>query len=275
MDTHKKAVKQPTITKSELDKIDRYKKERQTSSLYGPWVTVRQSNTHGQGQILTSHKAKHVVHLLSIGELHTFLKLEHDSLIEAIFEQFPLPINETMEIAKSLNILHPGNYTERNKHGNRIPAKTMTTDFIALIRSDEGTQVLSPYSFKYKSALSDDETSSRSVKRTKDKLKIEREYWRTQGAALRVVHEDFYCETQSYNFLFFRECFDYPEYIDQKSALYISALIGFKEQLKTEPKLTLKAHFEKVSEHAGIDTFHAQCVFQHAAYHKTLSLIHI
>ncbi|MFT7559256.1 MAG: hypothetical protein ACI93R_001161 [Flavobacteriales bacterium] len=68
--TARKTVKQPKILQSELNKIDKYFRKRKNTGAYAPWVTVGQSHTYGRGQILTCHKAKYEVHLLSECELY-------------------------------------------------------------------------------------------------------------------------------------------------------------------------------------------------------------
>lgn len=263
------AVKQPTITQSELNKIQNYQKKLK-SGKYSCWVTVRQSHTHGQGQILTSHKADNPVHLLSLGELNTFLKLEHDPTVIRIFAQFPLCIFSTMKIAQQLNIMHPGNYKERVKHDRKIPAKTMTTDLVVSKRNADGSEAIEPYCFKRKSAFDPAQKSASSISRTKAKLKIETEYWSNWSTGLRLVDESFYCEIESYNFSYLRECFDYPEYIDAASPLYISALLTFNKILTDKANLSLKECIECISIEIGIETFHAECVFKHIVYQGLL-----
>lgn len=267
-----KTVKQPIITQSELNKIKKYQIKIRKSGFYSPWVTVRQSHTHGQGQILTSHKADHPVHLLSMGELNSFLINEHNPSVTKIYGQFPLCIFETMKIAKNLNIVHPGNYKERAKHDGRIPAKTMTTDLVVLKRDSSGIDVIEPYSFKLKEALDESETSARSVRRTLNKLKIETEYWSTRSTGLRLIDESFYCMNEIYNLEYLRECFDHSEYIEPTSPLYISALITFKEVLSNEDKIPLKECIEKTATAIGIEPFHSECVFKHATYQGLLPI---
>ncbi|MFQ2920387.1 hypothetical protein ACK3YF_14290 [Aeromonas allosaccharophila] len=68
-----KMVKQPIITDAEIAKTERYNRDIQAWG-YRPWVTVRQSHTHGQGQIVYSHKTKREHHLLSRGERRPFFR---------------------------------------------------------------------------------------------------------------------------------------------------------------------------------------------------------
>lgn len=147
-----KTVQQPIVTDAEIAKTERYNRSIQARG-YRPWVTVRQSHTYGQGQIVYSHKTRREHHLLSRGERAPFFYFERDPTVIDILEQYPLPLHETLKIAASLHIVHPGNYINRVNYGGRIPAKTMTQDFVVLRQSDSGKARLTAYSFKYSDAL--------------------------------------------------------------------------------------------------------------------------
>ncbi|MFM5687777.1 TnsA endonuclease N-terminal domain-containing protein, partial [Aeromonas caviae] len=189
------------------------------ASGYRPWVTVRQSHTYGQGQIVYSHKTRREHHLLSRGERAPFFYFERDPTVIDILEQYPLPLHQTLEIAASLNVVHPGNYKERGNHGGRIPAKTMTQDFVIIRQTEAGKHILSPYSFKYSDALDPEITSPRVVNRTRAKEKIAIEYWRTQNIDHVLLTEKSFDKVHIYNLEFLRECFDTPEYIQVSEAI--------------------------------------------------------
>ena len=125
----KEKVQQPIITQKELNKVKRYLAKVKKEG-YRPWVTVRQSHTIGQGQIMMSHKTNRTHHFLSRGESKPFYHYEADALVNEIFEQYPLDINQTMKIAEELNIVHPASYEEAGEHGGSKPAKTMTLDYV-------------------------------------------------------------------------------------------------------------------------------------------------
>ena len=132
-----KTLKQPQILQSELNKISRYLKEVSKFG-YKPWVNVRQSHTYGQGHEIFCHKTQRTHCLLSRGERPIFFELERNPSVIELFEQYPLPISETMELAVELNILHPGAYKERHKNDGVIPAKTMSSDIVALKKLKNG-----------------------------------------------------------------------------------------------------------------------------------------
>ena len=112
-------VKQPFVSQTERNKIDNYHANVKKDG-YQPWKTVRQSHTHGQGQIIFSNLTNRAHHLFSRGELIPFYNLEADPTVIDILEQYPLPIDKTLNIARQLNVVHPGAYKERHKYNGKI-----------------------------------------------------------------------------------------------------------------------------------------------------------
>lgn len=258
------AIKQPIITQSEISKTKRYASKVEKNG-YRPWVTVRQSRTHGQGQIIDSYKTGRLHHLLSRGELRAFLHLERDKHVVDILEQYPLPITQTMELATQLNILHPGNYKERHKHDWRIPAKTMTTDFL-VIRKNGSKHEFQPYSFKYAASLDPNETSRAAVTRTLAKLELEKAFWQTRGLDLIIATERNFDKTVAYNLTYLRECFYYNHMLDVSEELNAVVVYQYKYFLQKYPESSLKTQSLRVTEELNISPFQALCLFQRAAY---------
>jgi hypothetical protein len=267
----KKTVKQPIITQSELTKSENYQKEVIKSG-YRPWVTVRASRTYGQGHIIHSARFGREHHLLSRGERLPFFFFERDLTVVDILEQFPLPIYETMEIAKQHNVVHPGAYKERKKHDNKIPAKTMTTDFLVIRKLATGEIVSQPYSFKYESALDIQQNDIRKYQRTRQKLRIEEVYWETQGKALRLITEMDFDKTEIYNLEFFREYLEYSDFtkVDKrfKSVVQLRLIKHFSES----PMATLKQHLVALANELNVNAFQVLCLFQQAVYEFDFNL---
>ncbi|HEH9398736.1 TPA: Tn7 transposase TnsA N-terminal domain-containing protein [Aeromonas sobria] len=258
-------VRQPIITDAEIAKTERYNRDIQARG-YRPWVTVRQSHTHGQGQIVFSHKTGREHHLLSRGERQPFFYFERDPTVIDILEQYPLPLHQTLEIAASLNIVHPGNYKERGHFGGRIPAKTMTQDFVVLRQSDSGKVRLTAYSYKYSEALDSAITSPRVVNRTRAKEKISLEYWRTQNIDHVLVTEKDFNATFIYNVEFLRECFDSKNLLQVSADFYDNVILQFKSHMMMAPLSTLRMLILLVAQEINIDEAHVVCLFQYAVY---------
>ncbi|RTE66115.1 transposase [Amphritea opalescens] len=266
-----KQVKQPVITDSELNKIKKYQRTVKKNG-FRPWVTVRQSHTYGQGQIIFSHKTGRLHHLLSRGERLPFFMFESDVTIVDILEQYPLPINETLDIARKLNIVHPGSYKERYKHDLKIPAKTMTTDLVIIRQLPDGRKILEPYSYKYQSALDSAVNGQRKVNRTQQKLDLEFAFWRTQGVECVLLTEHDFDRTEIYNLEFLRECYDHPEYLDMSNEKLLSIIDTFVKHFIGHSELTLYQHIQCVSEALAISKYQALSVFQKAVYERLINL---
>ncbi|VTX67395.1 Transposon Tn7 transposition protein TnsA [Acinetobacter junii] len=74
---------------------------------YKPWLTIRDVSSEGRSHRVFGHKSQRTHHLLSDLELSTFLLLEWHSTTIDIREQYPLDLEQTLEIAKTIRIPHP------------------------------------------------------------------------------------------------------------------------------------------------------------------------
>jgi len=267
-----KKLKQPSILKSEIEKIVRFQKGIKSDG-YRPWLTVRNSNTHGQGQIIHSHLTDREHHLLSRGELKAFLYLERQSSSFNILEQIPLDIYETMAIAIEMGIMHPGAHKERHKYDGVIPAKTMSTDFLHITKGRNGAITKKAYNFKYTSSLDKSEKSPQSIKRTEDKMKIEAEYWHRKGIDRALVTEKCYDDNVVYNLQFLRECFESPLEIQVSDDFYAIVVCRLRHHFRTQPQNTLADLIAQVSEDCNISALQALCLFQHATYRFMFPMI--
>ncbi|MFA0661419.1 TnsA endonuclease N-terminal domain-containing protein [Vibrio splendidus] len=267
-----KKVKQPEITERELNKIERHQKSISTDG-YKPYITVRQSNSVGLCNIIFSHKLNRNVHLLSLGELSLFLHLEHQNNVIEIYEQYPLPINQTLSCAEELNIYHPSRYKERDHQTKVIPANTMTTDMVAITRDiNSNTDKIQPYNYKPSKALSSKHESAQKVSRTRQKFQIERLYWEKQGLTLVQVTEQDLNPNKTYNLKWLRECFLSPLHLEVPQALYTSMVLTLIRSLKDKPTDTLKTQLTFVAETHNITLDQMFRLFQYACYNDDLAV---
>ena len=265
-----KILQQPQITQAEINSIERYHKDVSENG-YRPWKTVRQSNTHGQGQEIWSHVSDRGVHLYSRGERGLFVVIERLPNLIDIREQMPLPIDETLELAKELNILHPGAYAERQEHGGIIPAKTMTSDIVAIFQTPDGEITPKVFSFKYASSL-DGSKNTRSVNRTWDKLKLERSYWQRQNVDWVLVTDQCLDPDYIYNLEYLRQCFDFAEVLEDAKGFYFQFIRRFTDNLTESPQLTLMQLLEILAGEFDLPLYQSEAIFQHAAYKNDLKL---
>jgi peroxiredoxin len=114
---------------------------------YKPWITIRDVSSEGRSHRVFGHKCQRTHHLLSDLELSAFLLLEwHSSTID-IREQYPLNLEQTLEIAKTIGIPHP----RFGKH-----YQIMTSDFLV----DTNSSITPKFvvQVKYSNALNDPRT---------------------------------------------------------------------------------------------------------------------
>jgi hypothetical protein len=143
---------------------------------YRPWLVVQDFSSLGRVHRMMGWKHRRVYHLFSDLERNVFLHYLYPYSIIDIREQFPLlPVEETVEIAREIDVRHP--IDPRTKH-----PIVMTTDLLLTVQ-----QVLKntnhPRTVKYYKDLK--------KSRTSEKLEIERRYWASpsRNQILKIVTE--------------------------------------------------------------------------------------
>lgn len=147
---------------------------------YKPWITIRDVSSEGRSHRVFGHKSQRTHHLLSDLELSTFLLLEWHSTTIDIREQYPLDLEQTLEIAKTIGIPHP----RFGKH-----YQIMTSDF--LVDTHNSITPKFVVQVKYSNALNDP--------RTIEKIEIERQYWKQQNIPFYIFTEHQVPKTISQN----------------------------------------------------------------------------
>lgn len=93
---------------------------------YKPWLHIQDVASRGLSTRIKGMKTNRVHHLLSRLELYCFYNFDWSEQVIDIREQYPLDQEETLAIAKMLNIKHP-----------RVPRTrdwvVMTTDFLVTV----------------------------------------------------------------------------------------------------------------------------------------------
>lgn len=137
---------------------------------YQPWLTVRDLSSEGRSHRVLGTKTSRTHHLLSDLELAAFFLFDWHPDVTDIREQFPLRIEDTIDIALQAGIKHPE--VSGQKH-------VMSTDFLI----DTPSSDLQQYAIqiKYSNALSN--------LRTIEKLEIERRYWEMKAVPWFLLTE--------------------------------------------------------------------------------------
>lgn len=196
-------------------KIARRRKERRGEGIgvdYKPWLTVHDLSSKGRVSRLLGRHNRRVHHFFSDIEKNTFLEYDWRDDVEDLWEQFPLCRETTRLIAAEMGVRHP-----RDPH-TRVDI-VMTTDLVVKFRGG----MLRPIACK---AL--DDLGNR---RTKDKLEIERRYWKLLGHDWKLRTERSLCKVRSESLAYLHEYMDAdrwhwvdPCYWPARSAAFLALL---------------------------------------------------
>jgi len=135
---------------------------------YQPFIYVHEMSSSGESVRVKSSTVGRIHHLLSGIELTAFLAFDHCARTVDIREQFPISIEDSLDVCRQLGIRHP------QMHGN---LKVVTTDL--LIDFEDNSQL----------AISVKSSSQFSHIRTTDKLQIEKAYWEGRGIKWHLFTE--------------------------------------------------------------------------------------
>ncbi|MEE1673713.1 TnsA endonuclease N-terminal domain-containing protein [Agarivorans aestuarii] len=256
-----KTVIQPIITKREREKIERYLR-RVKKEGYRPWETVRSSHTIGQGQIIINPSLDRVHHFLSRGESNPFFHFEANSKVIEIYEQYPLPIEQTLKIAEELNIVHPQSYEEASDFDGHRPAKTMSLDYVLKLEDKS----LHAYNFKYADSLDPKITSPQSVARTEAKAQIERTFCCRNKMSWTQLTEESFDPNVTQNLKFLREHLAYPSETAVSDDLNAVVLCQLNMAFEEMGNATVRQVLEQVATDIQLPLHQIQSLFQLFAY---------
>lgn len=167
------AKRNRSITESKIEKWISDGRGQGHGKDYKPWLTIRDVASDGTCTRVLGWKTDRVHHLLSQLETDYFYNLEWSDVVTDIREQYPLSIENTLEIAERLGIEHPKDpKTQENI--------VMTTDFF-IDYKDNGQTFLKARTIK----------SSNDLNRPRviEKFEIERTYWLEKGIDWAIVTE--------------------------------------------------------------------------------------
>jgi hypothetical protein len=143
-----------------------------TGASYNPWLHVQDVPSDGRAWRIKGWKTGRVHHLLSDHEHDYLLIADWSRKVVDIREQFPLPLEVTLEIARKIGVGHP----EDRKRNSVV----MTTDFLVTVSTPAGNvdwaRAIKP----------SNKLQSQNVI---EKLEIERIYWKTKNISWGIVTE--------------------------------------------------------------------------------------
>lgn len=150
-------------------------------SYYKPWLEVSNVSSKGRSARIFNPKLNRKMTCFSDLESRVCNSLIWQDNVIDIREQFPLlPRSETQDIAKQLGVRHPrACYAEFDL--------VMTTDFLVR-KQDSNSEVVEALYVKYEKDL-DQNIKEKVAQRNKEKLLIEKEYWRRRGVEFHIITE--------------------------------------------------------------------------------------
>jgi len=163
---------------------------------YNPWLHVQDVPSEGRVWRIKGWKTGRDHHLLSNHERDLFYIFDWSLLVVDIREQFPLPLDVTIEIAKQIGIRHPA---DREKN-----PVVLTTDFLVTASSSAGN-VDEARTFKPSSQLQ----SPRVI----EKLEIERIYWKREQVDWGIVTEREISSTVVKNIAYLHSHYDMSDHL--------------------------------------------------------------
>lgn len=144
---------------------------------YRSWFKVRDVPSLGRSTRIAALRHKHIHQLLSDVETGHFLVVDFRADVTEIRDQIALlPRGDTLRIAEALGVHHP------NYFGTRTPI-VMTSD-LWVSRFDDNAQNSFVLCVKREEAL---QPGAKGLKRTIQKLAIERRFWQERGVDWHLV----------------------------------------------------------------------------------------
>ncbi len=183
---------------------------------YIPFIKVGEFSSDGESIRVKGHVAKRIHHFLSGIELSLFVIFDWHINTLDIREQFPIPLKDSLYIAKKLGIKHPQHHGELT---------IVTTDIVVDFKGGK------------KLAFAVKPFEKLKGKRLAEKLLIEKVYWESKKVDWLVFTENEIEESVKENMNWLRPMMD----IDQKCPheIYTADLISFYNRILKYPKLKL------------------------------------
>lgn len=141
-----------------------------TGKDYRPWLTVRDLPSAGRSHRVWGFQTRRTHHLLSDLELAAFFLFDWNPSVTDIREQYPLRLDDTLEIATQAAIRHPG---------LRGQLQVMSTDFLLDTKDQNRPKI----------AIQVKASSDLAKPRTVEKLELERRYWEGKGIPWYLITE--------------------------------------------------------------------------------------
>ncbi|WP_105174765.1 TnsA endonuclease N-terminal domain-containing protein [Pseudoalteromonas sp. T1lg122] len=232
---------------------------------YKPFVKVDDVNSISRRHLYYCPIQKRLVHLLSDGEANAYKFLIYQPDVVGIREQFPLHLPKTLEIAESLQVIHPRNWKTKELY-------IMTTDLLVdRVDLETGEVYQQAANFKYWDVIYEyvnDQLVVRKSWRTWQKALIEKTYWDEKGVEFVQRTERDSSKIAVQNITWFQMRHD----LNVEHAELKRFKEYFIQSYLNNPRLWLEEHLNNVCKCLGTSFRDAQAIFQFAAFHHEFNL---
>lgn len=257
-------TKKIIVSKEVVVSLNSWKKQIEKNNQYSSYLTVRDVNKIGRRHEVFCVRQKRLVHLLSDGEFRAYKILLWQPSTISVEEQFPLDIDETLNIAISNKIIHPRNWQTNLAH-------VMTTDFVVTSRVNGNEIKKTAYTFKYWDQIFEnlpDGIIRKTHTRTWQKFAIEREYWRKRGVEYRVITELDTTKACAWNIEYFELAHDFETSFTELKEFGEA----FIESWLSAPRDELQEHLSNVQLRLKTTFNRAKSLFQYSGLHQLLPI---
>lgn len=165
-----------------------------TGANYKPWIKIREYNSSGTAVSFPDWKHGRMIQLLSQAELWAYIALRWDDEITDIREQYPLPYEDTNEIAYKLGI-RPFSKGESK----------MTTNLVATWKDGHITAY----------AIESNRENLKKHRRCIERLLIEYHFWLSKGVRWEILYKEDFNPTYIRNIRDVVACYDKNRIFDE------------------------------------------------------------
>ncbi|MCU4676208.1 TnsA endonuclease N-terminal domain-containing protein [Catenovulum sp. 2E275] len=187
-----------------------------TGENYIPFIKVGEFSGSGESIRVKSRVAKRIHHFHSGIELSAFIVFDWHSKTSDIREQFPIPLNDSLSIAKELGIRHPQ---------IRGELSIVTTDLFVDFFCGQSL------------AIAVKSSSELNKKRIVEKLQIEKAYWEQKGYDWRIFTEKDISDTIKENIAWLRSAMSLDDHASE--TFEYADLVNFLDRISNYKTVAL------------------------------------
>ena len=212
---------------------------------YEPFIKVHEISSQGESVRIRSASVGRIHHLLSGIELMAFLVFDQFEQTIDIREQYPLPIDDTLEICAQLGIRHPQ---------VRGALTVVSTDL--LVNFSSGHQL----------GIAVKPSSELSKLRVVEKLQIEKTYWEARGVEWKIFTEREVTDGMRENLLWIQPYLS-PDMVLHQDVGY-SDVQDLFNRLQSHPRTKVTRLCAKLDDQYEVDPGFHLSILRYAVAHR-------